>query len=557
MKRALLTVLFLGSLASMASAAATITIVNGDPAGAGFNDPTPVAPVGGNAGTTLGQQRLNVFQAAANTWGAILTSSVQITVLSTFEALSCNATSAVLGSAGPQQIFANFSGAELTNYWYHEALANKLSNSDLAPGVDDIRARFNINLGNTGCLTGIGWYYGLDHNHGTQVDLLVVLAHELGHGLGFSTVTSGSSGAYLSGLPAIWDHYLYDPVTGLDWDQMTAGQRVTSAVSGKLAWSGAAVRTQTPSFQGARPLLQISAPAPIAGLYDVGPAAFGAPLTPGGVSGEVVLVDDPTPPATDGCDTPFNNAAALNGKIAFIDRGLCTFVLKAQNAQAAGATALIVANNAAGTLLPGGADPTITIPVVGITQADGNTIRAQLGAGTVTADLRIDPGQFAGADVSGRMRMYTPNPFQSGSSVSHFDVSASPNLLMEPAINGDLTSSVDLTRYLFEDIGWFQPRQTDAPAHPSATTLVNLPNPVRGETSVRFTLRASGNVDLAVYDLVGRRMAQLADGYHTAGAQAVTWSATDDAGRRVPPGLYMARLRAGNQIESRSMLVVR
>jgi len=56
------------------------------------------------------------------------------------------------------------------------------------------------------------------------------------------------------------------------------------------------------------------------------------------------------------------------------------------------------------------------------------------------------------------MLMYAPNPFQSGSSVSHFDVSAFPNQLMEPAINGDLTQSLlpprDLTFRLLQDIGW-------------------------------------------------------------------------------------------------------
>lgn len=50
------------------------------------------------------------------------------------------------------------------------------------------------------------------------------------------------------------------------------------------------------------------------------------------------------------------------------------------------------------------------------------------------------------------------NPFQCGSSVSHFDTSAFPNQLMEPAINGDLTHEVtipnDLTFQLFKDIGW-------------------------------------------------------------------------------------------------------
>jgi len=54
--------------------------------------------------------------------------------------------------------------------------------------------------------------------------------------------------------------------------------------------------------------------------------------------------------------------------------------------------------------------------------------------------------------------MYAPNPFQAGSSVSHFDVSAFPNQLMEPAINADLTHEVtpphDSTYKLLLDIGW-------------------------------------------------------------------------------------------------------
>ena len=80
--------------------AATITIVNGNAPGVGFNDPTPAAPVGGNAGTTLGQQRLNAFQFAANVWGSTLDSKVEIRILATFEPLSCTTSSAVLGSAG-------------------------------------------------------------------------------------------------------------------------------------------------------------------------------------------------------------------------------------------------------------------------------------------------------------------------------------------------------------------------------------------------------------------------------------------------------------------------
>src|ERR1700693_2346171 len=81
--------------------AATLTVLNNDGPGEGFNDPTPKAPGGGNPGTTLGAQRLIAFQHAADIWGGLLSSSVTIRVGATFDALSCSASSAVLGSAGP------------------------------------------------------------------------------------------------------------------------------------------------------------------------------------------------------------------------------------------------------------------------------------------------------------------------------------------------------------------------------------------------------------------------------------------------------------------------
>jgi len=74
------------------------------------------------------------------------------------------------------------------------------------------------------------------------------------------------------------------------------------------------------------------------------------------------------------------------------------------------------------------------------------------------ANLGLNLAVRAGADAAGRGLMYAPNPYQSGSSVSHWDVSMFPNQLMEPAINGDLTHNVvfpfDLTFELLKDIGW-------------------------------------------------------------------------------------------------------
>jgi len=157
------------------------------------------------------------------------------------------------------------------------------------------------------------------------------------------------------------------------------------------------------------------------------------------------------------------------GKIAIIDRGTCGFVVKVKNAQNAGAFGVIIANNAAGAAPGlGGSDPTITIPTVSVSQSDGQKLHQAVvdavkygsrgRAGTVVAAFAKDTSRKAGADALGRPLLYTPNPLVSGSSVSHWDVSAFPNLLMEPNISPDLTTTLvpplDLTFPLLQDIGW-------------------------------------------------------------------------------------------------------
>src|SRR5215831_18823974 len=83
-------------------AAASITIVNADAADKGLNDPTPVAPVGGNAGITVGQQRFIAFSYGATIWGAALDASVGISISSSFpDNLPCFTDRGVLGAARP------------------------------------------------------------------------------------------------------------------------------------------------------------------------------------------------------------------------------------------------------------------------------------------------------------------------------------------------------------------------------------------------------------------------------------------------------------------------
>jgi hypothetical protein len=454
-------------LASASARGATITIVNANTGTGGFNDPTPAAPVGGNTGTTVGAQRLIAFQHAADIWGAVLESDVEIRVQASFTALDCTSDSATLGSTGTIQVVDNFDNAPFSDTWYVTALASRIAGTDVIPGApnsnaDDIRSRFNSSLGSAGCFDGIGWYYGLDNNHGNQVDLVSVVLHELAHGLGFVTLV-GEDGSEFIDQPDVFERSILDVETGRRWNDMTESERGVSALNGRnVVFSGPRSTAEAPDFLApGTPFLNVLAPAAAAGRYSVGTAEFGPPLSAAGVTGDLAAAQDAAdtagPTATDACSA-ITNAAEIAGKISLVDRGTCLFTEKVQNAQNAGALAVVVADHEAGTP-PGmlGAEPgaggSITIPSVRVTMADGALLRAQLPAG-VRVSLLLDPSVLSGADPGGRPLLFATNPYQGGSSISHFDDIATPNLLMEPNISGDLEHEVDLTLPLLLDLGW-------------------------------------------------------------------------------------------------------
>jgi PA domain len=464
-------------LAANAHAAAQINIIVADGPGVGFNDPTPVIPVGGNPGTTLGDQRLNLFKYVAGIWAGKLTSTVPIQVLALFDALNCTATGGVLGAAGPISVWKDFPGAKQPNTWYNSALANKLAKTDLDPvpnpdGDDlDIVAFFNGNLGRPGCIEGSSFYLGYDNNAApNQINLATVLLHELGHGLGFMTLTRGNTGRQFLGSPSIWDHSLYDNTQRKLWVNMTDAERAKSGTTPRnLVWRGTRVTDGAESvLVEGTPELLIDAPSAIKGAYMAGPApGFGTQLDFAPLKGNIARVIDQANGSTGLACAPLDaiNAQAVAGRIALVDRGTCAFVVKAANVQAAGAIAMIVADNVAGGPPPdlGGAAAGINIPAIRITNADGAAIKAAFGPVRNLSEgppawLYLNRDKRRGADTSHRVFVYTPSVFAGGSSVSHFDTSAKRNLLMEPFINADLTQMVnapnDLTLELLTDTGW-------------------------------------------------------------------------------------------------------
>ncbi len=460
---------------------ASFVLWNLDPDNTGFNDPTPVAPVGGNPGTTLGEQRQIVFGFVADFWGRRLNSDVPIQVLASFAALPCSATSGVLGSAGAYNVFADFPNGKPAR-WYPGALANKLAGVQLEPSPDpllsaDILTQFNGNLGRPGCLDGLSFYLGLDGqaDPATQIDLLTTVLHEFGHGLGFQTFTDDDTGQLFPGpdfpdlqFPAVWDDFLHDPQRRKSWAQMTDAERAASARTPRnLVWNGKQVTKNAHRVLDRGTPELFVAGAGLNRLFMIGTAQFGPPIDQRrSIADQLArVVDQPDGSGLACAPLDAANTKAVQGRVAVVDRGTCTFTAKVKNAQLAGARAVLIADNQPGSPpleLPG-VDDTITIPSARITQDDGSALKAAIAAvpprriGPI-AVLFENPLKLAGADYLQRVFMFTPDPHQPGSSVSHYDTLAKPNLLMEPFANDNQPVAVappqDLTLPLLVDIGW-------------------------------------------------------------------------------------------------------
>ena len=481
----ILTVALVAGIVAMpapAAANAHFTIVVTDGPAEGFNDPTPAAPVGGNPGVTKGQQRLIAFQFAADLWGAALDSNVEITIQASFDPLAPN----VLGAAGAAFSIRNFNdlaavgfpgGNANTNY--HGALADKRAGADIAAvlglgtAFPEVIAQFSSDF---------DFYLGLDNNHGAQIDLVVVLLHEFGHGLGFSSFLSRTTGLTPGGVTDPFLNNTLDASTNTPFANLllppyTAADRLAAIRKvDQIVWTGANVANAVPTtLSFGRPELDAPTLPGIDGSR-YGTAAFGPPVPAAGITGLVVVAEDGVGVSTDACEplTPAS-ALAVNGRIALVDRGGCVFVIKVKTAQDAGAIAVLVADNVADNPPAGlaGVDPTITISSARVLQATGNAIKA-VGA-PVPVTIGLNFGRRAGTDIADRPQLYASTPIAPGSTLNHWDPISFKNLLMEPSINPDLTHSLiaplDTTLAEMHDMGWFTDANFDGV--PDATVILN------------------------------------------------------------------------------------
>lgn len=169
---------------------------------AGVADDTAVTAQFNVTYTGFSDAAKQAFQAAVDIWSVSLQSPTTIRVSATWTPLAAG----VLGQAGPANFQRNFAGALRADTWYPTSLAGKLAGQDLEGGGAHITAEFNSNFEN--------WYFGTDgETPADRYDLMSVVLHELGHGLGFigsMDVSDSGLGTWGSGtnFPIVYDHFV-------------------------------------------------------------------------------------------------------------------------------------------------------------------------------------------------------------------------------------------------------------------------------------------------------------------------------------------------------------
>ncbi|MGB2959551.1 MAG: T9SS type A sorting domain-containing protein, partial [Bacteroidota bacterium] len=87
----------------------------------------------------------------------------------------------------------------------------------------------------------------------------------------------------------------------------------------------------------------------------------------------------------------------------------------------------------------------------------------------------------------------------------------------------------------------------------------NYPNPFNPSTQIQYELPAANHVSLRVYDILGREVAELVNGRQSAGRHTVTFDAqqTGRGGMSLSSGVYIFRLKAGDYLATRKMMLVK
>jgi hypothetical protein len=154
-------------------------------------------------------------------------------------------------------------------------------------------------------------------------------------------------------------------------------------------------------------------------------------------------------------------------------------------------------------------------------------------------------GAFGGRDTVAICHFSADTPAETTLDFSILDIGDGSAALDFQHSRGDSIHVIDSTTGLPD------------PTSPAAPRLLPCrPNPFNPSTRIRFELPERANIELAVYDVAGRRLKTLAAGFHQAGGHELDWNGKDERGNPLPSGLYLARLAGGGGGAPRSIKLV-
>ena len=190
-----------------------------------------------------------------------------------------------------------------------------------------------------------------------------------------------------------------------------------------------------------------------------------------------------------------------------------------------------------------------------------------LGIAYQSEDLFLDSPDLV-AQVGSRVDLYAPSTWNPGSSFSHWDeplfTPGSENALMTPFLSPAEAIHVPGPAIctLFQDLGWVLGPEcqavitiaTEPDAGPASADLVlepAAPNPFSRRATVQVRVTTPQHVEVALYDLLGRRVAQLHAGPVAARAEVVV------DGSRLPPAVYVLRAEGERAVVTQTLLLLR
>jgi Zn-dependent metalloprotease len=351
-----------------------------------------------------------------------------------------------------------------------------------------------------------------------------VVSHEWGHA--YTEYTSGLIYQYQPGAL----NESYSDVWGETLDLLNAREDEGEGDITAKRVDGDCDPTAPPALR-----VTINSPADVAGPCRAVAAGFGPAYDTAGVSTDVVVATDVAdaagPSTTDGC-TAYTNAAAVAGSYAYADRGGCTFQVKVDTAKAAGATGIVVGNNAPG--LPISMSGTADIPGVMVTQADGSRIKQ---AGTVNVTIAAEDvtgrtpttrwlvGEKSEA-MGGAIRdMWNPTCYGNPGKVSDAEYNCDPNLTDSGGVHGN--SGVPNHAFaLVVDGGSFNGRTVAGIGLDKAANVWWRAQTAYLTPSSDFVAAADA-FESSCADLVGKPINQVTIAPHTAPAAAEPITAAD------------------------------